>query len=74
MEPDAVDAAVRALVDQYRSQCLWFLREDYYPTRDVERERVVRLIERHGSLDAFQRVATIRSWLLQRSNDASSAS
>jgi hypothetical protein len=53
---------------------LWFLREDYYPTRDVERERVVRLIERHGSLDAFQRVATIRSWLLQRSNDASSAS
>ncbi|MCA1585726.1 MAG: hypothetical protein LC791_13490 [Acidobacteria bacterium] len=74
MEPDALDLAVRDLVDEYRLQCLWFLREDYYPAIDAERERVLRLIERHGSLEAFQRAATLRSWLSRRFSDASSAS
>jgi hypothetical protein len=74
MDPLAIDAAVRALVDEYRVQCLWFLREDYYPTTDAERERVLHLVERHGSLDAFRRAAVIRSWLSQSSSDASSVS
>ena len=34
-EDDAKAAELRGLVDEYRSRCLWFLREDYYPaTRD----------------------------------------
>lgn len=74
MDSDALDVAVRALVDDYRSQCLWFLREDYYPTNDAGRERVLRLVEQHGSVEAFRRAAAIRSWLSQSSSDASSVS
>jgi hypothetical protein len=34
-EDDTTAAELRRLVDEYRSRCLWFLREDYYPaTRD----------------------------------------
>ena len=74
MAPESIDAAVRALIDQYRSRCLWFLREDYYPTNDAERARVLSQVERHGDVEAFRRVAAIRSWLSHNSSDASSAS
>lgn len=48
---------VRRLVDDYRTRCLWFLRRDHYPATDAARDRVLRLIARHGDLDAFRRVA-----------------
>lgn len=53
------DDPVRRLVDDYRTRCLWFLRRDYYPQTDAARERVLRLIARHGDLDAFRRVADV---------------
>jgi hypothetical protein len=56
------DQELRQLVDRYRSQCLWFLREDYYPVTLPEREHVLRLIERHGDLEAFRRVGALRAW------------
>jgi len=66
--------AVQALSDEYRDQCLWFLRRDYYPS---EREEVLRLlayIERYGDLKASQQRAEIRRWLSQRSSAASASS
>jgi hypothetical protein len=70
----ATDARLRWLVDEYRVRCLWFLREDYYPTTRDEQERVLRLIERHGDVRALQRVAEVRAWLSRSSNETSAAS
>jgi hypothetical protein len=69
-----VAQAVNRLVDEYRQRCLWFLREDYYPTTNAERLRVLDYIQRHGDLTAFCRAAEARQWLLQRSSGASAAS
>lgn len=61
-------------MDDYRTRCLWFLREDFYPeTRDAAL-RVLRHIERHGDREAFIRAARMRRWLSQTSNEASAAS
>jgi hypothetical protein len=68
-EPD-----LKRLVDDYRVQCLWFLREDYYPETPVERERILTLIAQHGDRRAFQRVAEVRTWLLRRSSATSAGS
>jgi len=62
---------VRLLVDEYRSQCLWFLREDYYPTTVKQTLRVLDYIERHGDCGAFQKAAELRKWLSQTSNEQS---
>ena len=67
------DDPVSRLVDDYRLRCLWFLRDDYYPTTVAERERVLRLIEQHGDLPAFRRVAEVRTWLSRRSSGTSAA-
>ncbi len=67
-------AELRALVDEYRTRCLWFLREDFYPeTRDAA-VRVLRYIERYGDREAFMRAARMRQTLSQGSNETSAAS
>lgn len=62
------------LVDDYRSRCLWFLRADYYPRTRDEILRVLRQIDGHGDLAAFQRAADIRRWLSRTSSESSAAS
>ena len=69
----AVLQPVNQLMDEYRSCCLWFLREDYYPQTLDEACRVLKSIERHGDRAAFQKAATLRQWLLQNSNARSAA-
>ena len=64
---------VNQLVDEYRTRCLWFLREDYYPQTFAEACRVLKSIERHGDRAAFQKAATLRQWLLQNSSVPSAA-
>ena len=71
MDTAAVEACLRRVIDDYRSRSLWFLREDYYPTTAVERERVLDWIVRHGDAQALQRVAEVRRWLFQLSSDTS---
>lgn len=61
--PAALDAALRALVDEYRARCLWFLRPDLYPEDREQALRVLRHIERHGDRDGFVRAAQLREWL-----------
>lgn len=65
------EPALRQLIDEYRVRCLWFLREGYYPTTAAECERVFELIERHGDVEAFRRVAAMRAWLSHRSSETS---
>ena len=62
------------LVDDYRSRCLWFLRPDFYPRTAAEILRVLRQIEAHGDVRAFQRAADIRQWLSRSSSESSAAS
>lgn len=72
-ESDAAMATVIALVDEYRTRCLWFLRADYYPQTPSDAIRVLGYIERHGDVAAFQKAAALRQWLLQTSNAPSAA-
>ena len=73
-EDDAIVAELRSLVDEYRSLCLWFLREDYYPATRDEVLTVLRHIERHGDREGFQRAAALRRWLSPASSATSAAS
>jgi hypothetical protein len=67
-DPTAVMQRVNALVDEYRTRCLWFLREDYYPQSASDACRVLEYIERHGDTEAFRKAASLRQWLLQNSS------
>lgn len=64
----SVKDEVRGLIDAYRNECLWFLREDYYPQTPTEMIRVLDQIQRHGNLDAFRRAATLKQWLSRNSD------
>ena len=66
--------ALRQLVDEYRSRCLWFLRSDYYPSSDEESRRILDYIERYGDREAFLRVAAPRQCLSPTSSAPSAAS
>lgn len=68
------EQAVDALVDEYRQRCLWFLREDFYPSSLEERLRVLDYIQRHGDREAFRRAAEVRKWLSPSSSEKSAAS
>jgi hypothetical protein len=53
VEP-GLEVAVDRLVDECRSQCLWYVRPDYYPRTDGERLEILEAIQersRHGSHD-----------------------
>ncbi len=73
-EPRDTFAAIDRLVDEYRVSCLWFLRPDFYPRTQAERTHVLQSIERHGTVDAYQRARTLRQWLSRHSSDRSAAS
>ena len=66
--PRPYDAELRGLVDEYRTCCLWFLRQDLYPETRDETLRVLRQIERHADREGFIRAARIRQWLSQDSS------
>lgn len=70
----ALDAELHALVDEYRTRCLWFLRPDLYPEDREQALRVLRHIERHGDRDGFIRAARIKRWLSPTSSEASAGS
>ena len=68
-----VFAAIDALVDEYRTRCLWSVRLDYYPRSSSERLRVLGAIERNGDLAGYRRASLLRQWL-SRNSSATSAS
>jgi hypothetical protein len=72
--PEFTEEGIDRLVDQYRDQCLWFLRKDFYPRTLEERLRVLGYIERYGDRSGFEKAAKARRWLLHRSRRAFVAS
>ncbi|MBX7246838.1 MAG: hypothetical protein K1X53_15180 [Candidatus Sumerlaeaceae bacterium] len=70
---ESVMQSVRALVDEYRTQALWYLREDFYPETAEEACRTLEAIEKHADLAAFKRAAPLRQWLSRNSNEPSVA-
>lgn len=72
--PDEVAAELRALVDEYRARCLWFLRPDLYPADREQALRVLRHIETHADRDGFVRAARLREWFSTTSSERSAAS
>ena len=73
-EADRIDSEIDRLVDEYRLSCLWYLRPDFYPRTDAERDRVLQAIARHGDVSAFRRAHQLRQWLSRRSSGPSAAS
>lgn len=69
-----IEEEVDRLVDECRSTCLWYLRPDYYPKDDRQRDRVLERIQRGGDRAAFQRAAELRRWLSLRFSARSAAS
>ena len=63
----AVKAVLARLIEDYRAQCLWFLRPDYMPTSTEEILKTLALIERYGDRAGYQRAEEIKVWLLQDS-------
>ncbi len=66
--------AVDALVDECRSVALWFLRPDYYPHTDVERQRVLESIQKHADVEVFKRAARLQEWLSRHASATSAGS
>ena len=71
---EAIADGVNRLLDDYRVQCAWFLRGDYYPMNLEARLRVLDHVERHGDREGFRRAAELRRWLLPTSNAPSAGS
>ncbi len=63
MEPDVI-GEVRDLVEKYRDQCLWFLRQDFMPRSREEILQTLELIERYGDRAGYERAQRLREWLL----------
>jgi hypothetical protein len=74
VDTDGVLQEIRDLVDEVRTTCLWYLREDYYPRTREEALRVLEAIERGGDVGTFKHAARLREWLLQSSSDTSAGS
>lgn len=72
--PAALDAELRALVDEYRARCLWFLRPDLYPEDREQALRVLGHIETHGDREGFVRAGRLREWLSPSSSEPSAGS
>jgi hypothetical protein len=58
------------LIEEYRDQCLWFLRQDYAPKTTAEIVRVLDFIEQYGDRAGFERAEEIKAWLSPRSKAA----
>ena len=74
LDEKSVADAIHRLVDEQRVRCLWFLREDFYPTTLEERLRVLGYIERYGDREAFRRAGELRQWLSRNSSAPSAGS
>lgn len=73
-DDDSLAREIDALIDAHRTQCLWFLRPDWYPTTPGARVRALEHLSRHGDRATAQRAGELRQWLLRRSSAGSAAS
>lgn len=66
--------AVDELVDECRAESLWYLRPDYYPRTDSERQQILDAIQERCSRDAFRRAGMLKTWLSRHSSEGSASS
>lgn len=57
---------IRTLIEKYRVQCLWFLKENYFPETPEQVIRILEKIEKHSDRKGFIRAREIKQWLLQK--------
>ncbi len=57
-------AELENLIERYRDQCLWFLRQDFFPHSTEEILHVLDLFERYGDRSVFERAERLKQWLL----------
>ncbi len=65
---ESVLREVRALVDEYRAESLWYVRKDYYPESILDAIQILKAIENHSDLAGFKRAAALRRWLSHHSS------
>lgn len=73
MEASEVSERVRKLVLEQRATCLWFLREDLFPSGPAETLRVLEHIKRNGNRQAFVEASELAAWLSRDSSETSAA-
>jgi hypothetical protein len=66
--------AIEALVEECRVECLWYLRPDFQPSTDVERDQILDAIQLHSSRDVFRRAGNLKAWLSRLSSAESASS
>jgi hypothetical protein len=71
LDHDQVAREVDQLVDECRSDHLWYQRSDYYPRTDEERLRVLEAIQKRANLEVFRRAGALKAWLSRHSSSAS---
>ena len=62
---------LHALVDEYRVQCLWFVKRDYYPRSREGALRMLEYVQKSGDLRGFKQAGELKQWLSQHSSVAS---
>lgn len=68
---DVLLAKFKPLISKYRDTCLWFLRDNVYPTSPKNALDILKLIEKHGDMEAFSEARELRKWLSQNFNETS---
>jgi hypothetical protein len=59
---------VRVLLEDYRAQCLWYLRDDYVPSAPVDILRALEAIEARADRNGYVRARQLKRWLLRHSS------
>ena len=65
---------VRALVDEVRTSCLWFVDKAFSPVTADEAMQALRSIERRADRKTYVRARQLRAWLSQHSSEESANS
>jgi hypothetical protein len=60
---DEIQQQLVALIECYRSRCLWFLAKDFVPETPAQVMRVLEYIECYGDREAFVQARRLKQWL-----------
>jgi hypothetical protein len=64
-------AKLNSLILRYRDTCLWFMRDDVRPMSPADAIGILRLIEKHGDMEAFIEARQLKEWLSRNTKELS---
>ena len=70
-EDPEIKAELITLINEYRAQSIWFLREDFMPENDQEAVRTLEYIEKHADREGFIRARRLKQWFLLHTSKTS---